>query len=89
MRSAWSSVSSRVAQRHSFAASAAHKWRRIKGRQRDSAVAESTLYLISTLQPLVIDITKVVVCFSTPTTSTTSPFGNLIVGNRCKMRTTV
>ena len=43
----------------------------------------------STLQPSVIERTNVIVCFSTPTSSTFSPFGNCMVENLCSRRTTV
>ena len=41
------------------------------------------------LQPSVIDITRVIVCFSTPVNSITSPSGSLIVGNFWIIRTIV
>lgn len=42
-----------------------------------------------TLHPFVIDATKVVVCFSTPVSSTNSPGGSLVFGYRWIIRTTV
>jgi len=49
----------------------------------------SSRYDSLTLQPSVIDITRVTVCFSTPINSTTSPSGSLMVGNVKMIRTIV
>jgi hypothetical protein len=42
---------------------------------------DSSRFIVAILQPSVIDITRVIVCFSTPIKSTTSPSGSLMVGN--------
>jgi hypothetical protein len=44
--------------------------------------------LVCTRQPFELDMTIVIVCFSTPVSSTFSPAGRLISGNSCKIRTT-